>query len=417
MKNDNNSKKPLSEHLEKDKQDLLKKLGITEEVMQADEQFISQEEDKKSKIDVQKENSKKELNNEIGWKNPKELGINLLFGCFMGLSDAIPGYSGGTTMSIIGFFEKLVYKVKNIFKQEVKGTWWKYLLWFLPFLITWVGFLLLMMYMVDKASEANQGVVLVFLFGFFSICSIPFFVLANKKKLPWFVTDKGGFKSFGKEKGDTFNLILIIVGFLIMLTIALVVRFAFDGGVTFIRTQEGNLFDPKSAGNSKVFLYLFAGFLAGFCLFIPGISGGLMLYLCNVYPEVSQIIGNILDGVPGMGNYAPYLAVLVLGGALGIIVSVIFVNWISKKYEKSFYSLCLGLVSGSFIAIFVSLSANDYATLSGNNTTLGLALGMIPLALVINVGIFFALNQFEIIQFPKLYFGATKKRYKARTAN
>ncbi len=40
----------------------------------------------------------------------------------MGLSDAIPGYSGGTTMSIIGFFEKLVYKVKNIFKQDVRGT-------------------------------------------------------------------------------------------------------------------------------------------------------------------------------------------------------------------------------------------------------------------------------------------------------
>ncbi len=417
MKKDNNqanlekepSKSTSSSH-EKEKQALLRKLGITEEVINKDQEFIAKEENKKSKVEEQKEESAKELDKDIGWKNPKELSLNLVYGAFMGFSDAIPGYSGGTTLSILGFYQKLIYHVKNIFKPEVKGTWWKYLLWFLPFLFTWVGLLLLMMYAVSKASDASKGIVFVFLFGSFSIFSIPLFIFSNKKILPSFITTKKGFKQFGKESGDTLNLILMIVGFLTLLTVALIVRFAF-GGVSFLK-DDTELFNPKEASNSVIFQYLGAGLLAGFCMLIPGISGGLMLYLCDTYRNVSKMVSSILDGIDGAGNYAPYLAILVLGGILGIIISVIFVNWASKKWQKSFYSLCLGLVAGSFISIFVSLSGADYETLS-DGLTLGLSLGMIVIAALVNVGLFIGLNQMHIIDFPKLYIKTSKDKLKA----
>ena len=38
----------------------------------------------------------------------------------MGVSDGIPGYSGGTTLNIIGFYKDLVSNVKLIFKPDVK---------------------------------------------------------------------------------------------------------------------------------------------------------------------------------------------------------------------------------------------------------------------------------------------------------
>lgn len=39
----------------------------------------------------------------------------MLFGIFMGISDGIPGYSGGTTLTLLGFYEKLIFKIKEIF--------------------------------------------------------------------------------------------------------------------------------------------------------------------------------------------------------------------------------------------------------------------------------------------------------------
>ncbi len=389
------------------KKELYAKLGITDEVIKNDDKYIAAQKEKNKEQEQQRDSSKDELDKEIGWKNYKELLLNMLFGFFMGISDGIPGYSGGTTLSIIGFYQKLVHHTKNIFKPEVKGTWWKYLLWFLPFLIVWIGFLILMMYIVSEVSKANQGVVLVFLFGSFAIFSIPFFILTNKDKLPNFVSQKGGFKKFNEEKGNTLNLVLMIVGFLVLLTVSLVVRFAFNG-VSFLNRDENALIDT-SGNTSVIFQYLLSGLLAGFFILVPGVSGGLMLYLTNVYPNVSRSIHDILLGEKAAVDTVPYLVVLLLGSILGIIISVIIVNWVSKKWEKPFYSLCLGFVAASFLSIFVSLSQADYATLSQDSKTLGLAIGMIPIAIVINVGIFIALNQCHLINFPKLYINFHKK--------
>ena len=41
-----------------------------------------------------------------------------IYGIFMGISDGIPGYSGGTTLSLLGFYETFIIRLKLIFKKN-----------------------------------------------------------------------------------------------------------------------------------------------------------------------------------------------------------------------------------------------------------------------------------------------------------
>ncbi len=354
------------------------------------------------------------LADEIGWNNWKILLRNFCYGIFMGISDGIPGYSGGTTLSIIGFYQSLISNIKLIFKPDVKRYFWKYLLWFLPFLIAWIGIFIGFSQIVNLASDNEKGIVLVFLFGFFALFAIPIFYLKNKKDLI-------NFKSLGtnlkeKDRSVIIQLILFILGFVLLLTFALLARFlstSYDlnnnaiHGVTFLGSGK---FEPSTAGNEKVMLWLFFGFLAGFCFLIPGVSGSLVLYMGNIYPDVNYAIAHAFTNA----NFIPWIIFIGLGIVLGVIFSSFVINWLLQRFQKYFQAFAFGLVVCSFVSIFVSLSNNDWQTLS-NQLTLGLSIGMIFVAIIINVIIFIVLNETHKIDYPKLRF--LQKLFKSKTIN
>lgn len=43
----------------------------------------------------------------------------MIFGFLMGISDAIPGYSGGTTLTLLNFYDNLVENTKGVFKPQL----------------------------------------------------------------------------------------------------------------------------------------------------------------------------------------------------------------------------------------------------------------------------------------------------------
>lgn len=343
----------------------------------------------------------------IGWNKPMILLRNFLYGFFMGISDGIPGYSGGTTLTIIGFFQQLVNNFKSIFKPDVKKYFWKYFLWTLPFIIAWVGTLYGFMQIVDLASNEKMGVVLVFLFGSFALFSIPLFLFANKSKMV-------NFKSFAlatkkKEKWTLIHWVMIIVFFLLLVGVGIGARFlpttviAYDSsnqpiivhGVTFTKSVD-NWVDGSFDAMNILFL-LFSGMLAGFCMLIPGISGSLVLFMTTWYPKISQAVSEFHANV----NYLPWLIVVALGMIIGLIISSLTISYVLKRWEKIFYSMSLGLIAASPIAIFTALSEYEYAQL-GNQTTLTISISMIVVAIIINILIFVLLNETGKINFPKL---------------
>ncbi|MGL4951963.1 MAG: undecaprenyl phosphate translocase family protein [Mycoplasma sp.] len=341
----------------------------------------------------------------VDWKNWKELLLNFLYGIFMGISDAIPGYSGGTTLSLIGFYEKLVKNFKSIFKPSIKKDFWKYLLWFIPFAIAWCGVLIGMMKLVDVVADANMAVILVFLFGSFAFFSIPLFALVNKNKM---INYKEIISKEPKTNNQKIHIIVFTVAILIMIGIGLASRFVpttilNDGttiiGVTFADNSEQW---ASTSDTGQILMLIVSAFFAGFALLIPGLSGSMVLFTTGWYPKISQMLSDIVSGVPGSTNYIPWLMMLIVGVTLGIILASFVINIIIEKWEKIFYTISFGLVCGSFITVFVSLSAYEYSFLS-NPTTLALSITMIFVAVIVNAGIFVFLNQTKKINYPKFF--------------
>ncbi|MGL4948184.1 MAG: undecaprenyl phosphate translocase family protein [Mycoplasma sp.] len=417
--NKSNAQKPAQV---KATNDLLKKYGleanaavITNETKKGDVSKQKENIVKKENVNEEKQTikatSEKEVKSEnteevtsgvdlIGWKNPKTYLLNIMYGIFMAISDAIPGYSGGTTLSIIGFYEKLITNFKNIFAPPVKKDFWKYLLWFLPFAAAWIGVLVGVMKLVDVIGAANMGVVLVFLFGTFSLFSIPIFYLTNKNKMINF--KEMNLKSESME--PKWNLSVMIVTFLIIIGCGIAARFIPEtklangdviNGVTF--AQGGPIDGLKDISTDKIIIFLLVSLLAGFVMLIPGLSGSLVLFMTGLYPQISSVINGLFSGDIGM---LPYLILIGIGITLGLILSSLTVNFVIKKWSKIFYSISFGFVVGSFIAIFISLSSHDYSFLS-DPLTMGLSIGMIPIAIIINVLILVILNETKKINYPK----------------
>lgn len=396
---------------EKIKQDILKQYGLSEEYEPNEEQQQNQE-----VLQTLKENEKPKgyvycAADDEGWNKPKQLAKNFMYGIFMGASDAVPGYSGGTTLSLIGFYERLVKNFKRIFKPDVGKYFWKYLIWFLPFAISWIGVLIGAMFIVREAGKNDAGVALVFLFGSFAFFSIPLFYLMNKDK----ILDFREIRKPKNKKSNIISITAITIGFILVITFGIIARFVAtsqirlaDGsekevvGVTFGKQE----FDITSLTNgdtaTTVLPLLLFSFLAGFVMLIPGLSGGLVLFMSNWYPKISGMITNIITGSPNAAECVPFIVVVIIGMIIGVIISSIVIDMVYTKFPNFFYNLSFGFVIGSFLAIFISLSSYDYGFLSTNSSTLGLSIGMIFLAIALNIVIFIVLNETNKISFPKL---------------
>ncbi len=314
----------------------------------------------------------------------------MAYGILMGLSDGTPGFSGGTTLSLLNFYEKLIFNFRGVFKPESGSTRIKHLLWILPFLIMWVGTLLGFMLVMDKLSERGYGVIAVILFSTFALLSIPLFTLVNKPKL--IQADE---KSKDNKKINWKMSSLFALGFLIMIMIGLVVKLVF-GGVTMIKTNGSKL--TLDLNMKTILLLIAAGFSAGFAMLIPGISGSLLLYLFNVYTGITNTVSAAIHG--DIKAALPVFAILGISIIVGIISSVLITSFILKRWKDGFVSFSFGMVSASFITILIALSKSDYNSI---NTSLMyvLVFAAILTAIAINALLTFYLRSQGIVKLTK----------------
>lgn len=276
---------------------------------------------------------------EILNKNILEIFLKIFYGFLMGISDGIPGYSGGTTLSLLNFYDSFLIKFKKLFIKSNWKDWCKNFLWLLPFLLSWGIFLILFSFLSSFISSngISYQIILFFLFFSFSLFCIPnFFLIKLKYK-----------KNRINNKKDIFYLIALFLSLFIMLLIGLGVYF--NGGINLNKeNHETNVFF-----NLKLLLILSMCFLSGYCLLIPGISGSLILFLSNTYKEVYWIaLQNPLN------NIVVILLIFLFIG-LGFIASVFTINLLIKKYNKIFIYLSLGFIIGSPIAMILGFCGNQ----------------------------------------------------------
>ena len=253
-------------------------------------------------------------------KKIKEIITNFINGFCMALADSVPGVSGGTVAFILGFYDKFITSIDDLFR----GNWEekkKAFIYLIKIGIGWgVGFLLaasiLSSLFTTKIYEMSS------LFLGFIIFAIPLVIKEEKESV------KGKYK----------NIVFAVLG------IALVVA------ITLISMKANANMDLQKL-NIGTIVYLFiAAMVAISAMILPGISGSTILLIFGLYIPIMSNIKALLGF-----NFSVLPSLIIFG--IGLIVGVMLFAKVARKClekhrSQTVYAI-LGLMLGSIFSIIM----------------------------------------------------------------
>lgn len=239
----------------------------------------------------------------------------------MGVADIVPGVSGGTIAFITGIYDELLHAIKSIdveafrlLSQKKFRTFWKKIsgnflcVMLLGTLTSFVLLARLVMYLLLHYPV----IVLSFFFGLILI-SVPL-VLREIRK--W-------------------NIMAV-------LAIAL--------GICM--TYGFSLLSPIESTNALWFVFL-SGMLAVCAMFLPGISGALVLVLLGKYQYLAKALLEF--------NISAIL-VFLLGCVVGLVGISRILSWILDNYHTTTVALLAGFMLGSLNKVWPWREAFEFVT-------------------------------------------------------
>ena len=254
--------------------------------------------------------------------------LSIIFkGLIMGISDLVPGISGGTIAFILGIYEEFIFslsklsissikKLKNegffVFWNQINGSF---------LLKLFSGILIglsLFTYLIDWLINSYKIPLWAFFLGV--LISSVFIILKKiKRKKP-------------------FHLLLFIIGVLISFSISQITPSA----------QSGSINAP----------YLFfSSFIAISAMMLPGISGAYILILFGTYSEVISVFKGllsilVLQEYPDL-NIILYKSFVIFSGIIsGILIFSKFIKWLLLKYYDNTLVILIGLILGGLSKIW-----------------------------------------------------------------
>ncbi|GAA0452350.1 DUF368 domain-containing protein [Alkalibacillus silvisoli] len=233
---------------------------------------------------------------------------NLYRGGLMGVSDLIPGVSGGTIAVVLGIYQRLIEAINGIFTRE----WKRHLAFLIPLLVGVLLALFLLSNIVDWLYEhyPNQ-----LQFAFLGLIA---------GILPMLLKKSDYKKTFGAQHYVLFFLAALLVGSTAI----------FQEGVADTITT----FD----GSTYVLLFL-SGWLASSAMILPGISGSMLLLIVGMYPTFVYVLSDVVIEA---------LIPLGLGIVFGILIMSKIIKYFLNQYFYQTYALIIGLVFGSIFVIY-----------------------------------------------------------------
>ena len=244
----------------------------------------------------------------------------------MALADSVPGVSGGTIAFILGFYDKFINALNDVFYGDFAKK--KSALWFLFKLGTgWVVGVGLATLVLTSLFESKIYAVSSLFLGFI-IFSIPLIIKEEKDNL------KGNYK----------NIIFSIIGILVVSLITYFNPMTGSSGVNIANLNFG-----------LVLYILVAGMIAISAMVLPGISGSTLLLIFGLY---IPIINGIKEFLHFNFTYFPaFLTLLysfsVFGILLGIALVIKLIKHALDKHRSATVYLIIGLMIGSLYAIIM----------------------------------------------------------------
>lgn len=233
---------------------------------------------------------------------------NLYRGFFMGISDLIPGVSGGTIAFILGIYDELLAAISGFFSRD----WKKHIGFLLPLGIG-IGATLLLFSRVIEYLLKNHSAPTQFFFMGLVIGVLPFIT-----------------KHAGVKRNFTWKhfIVILLVG-------------AALASLALIKPQDTTVITSLTASNA-IGLF-FAGWAGSMAMLLPGISGSFILLILGVY---STAIG-------ALSNFnLPIIAVIGAGVIVGFIVSSKAISYLLKHFMYITFAVIIGLIIGSLFVIY-----------------------------------------------------------------
>lgn len=251
--------------------------------------------------------------------------IDILKGTAIGISNIIPGFSGGTMAVILGVYERLIGSICDITKKPlivIKDLW------------------AMLMGVIIGVVIASFGVV--YLIKEFPLQTIMLFVGMIIGTIPniYFNIKNLSLREDKKLDLSLLDIVTFIICFLIMIILPLI--------NSNILIDELNVF---------VFMFIFImGIICASAMMIPGISGSLVLMVFGIYLLILENINNFISMVVSF-NFeniiSPFLVLFIFG--LGVLVGIFSISKIIKKqFEKrrrTVYCAIFGLLISSVFSI------------------------------------------------------------------
>ena len=274
-------------------------------------------------------------------KNIKNLILEAIKGLVTGASMLIAGVSGGTMALILGFYDKLIDAVSNIFKDLKKNIF------------------TILFYMITVGL------------GFFIFAEVMKFLIENIKQ-PLFLFFIGAILGsvpmlFKKTRIKVFKITdfaFTIAGILLVFALSFLPE---------------NIFNYTEAnGFSQILILLFAGILIAIALVLPGISFSHMLLVLGLYESVLLAI-TTFD--------IKFLLPLGIATLIGVALMAKLLAYAMKKHTRQTFMVIIGFAIASVADIFKRNVSNDLPS--------GIWIFYCVIAFIIGVAITYIISRFS----------------------
>lgn len=260
-------------------------------------------------------------------KKVKEYIINFINGFCMALADSVPGVSGGTVAFILGFYDKFIAALDDLFR----GDWSKKkaaIIYLCKLGIGWIfGLGLAVMFLANLFDKHIYGMSSLFI-GFI-IFALPIVIKEEKDNL----------------KGKYSNLIFALLGALLVILITYLNRVVGDG-----------VFNISTFSIGTIIYVFLAAMLAISAMILPGVSGSTILLIFGIY---IPIINNIKELLSFNFSVLPILVVFGLGVIFGLLYfTKLLRKCLEKKRSETIYAV-LGMMIASIYSIIMGPTTLD----------------------------------------------------------
>jgi putative membrane protein len=242
---------------------------------------------------------------------------NIFKGFTMGISDLIPGVSGGTIALVLGIYQTFISAINGLFTKD----WKNHLMFLLP-LGAGIGMALLTISHLMEWLLAEYPQPTFFFFLGLILGIIPTLL----KEINY------------KQTFTAIHYGLLMIGALVV------------AATLFIKDNELSAV-MSGLGWGDYILLFFAGWLASSAMILPGISGSFIFLLLGVYPTVIHALSTF---------QLPVMLAVGTGIAIGLVLTSKLITFLLVRFKTATYAVMIGFIVGSIVVIYPGIQGDSF---------------------------------------------------------